>query len=159
MVALLTSEELNVLVLLDSEKDAKTTKDGLVKNKLIAEQNVLFVGESFTTAPAEADIEDMLDPAVFEQLVKESYASELKGKKLVLNVSIPRIVKRFEAAFADLGIPFHKTRPARLFLRKMAAEPEKVLPKDSADRFTALFKLVNERLDKSSTKGGKPFNA
>lgn len=159
MVALLTSEDLNVLVLLDSEKDAKSTKDELVKNKLIAQQNVLFVGESFPTAPAEADIEDMLDPAVFEQLVRESYAAELKGKKLVLNASIPRIVKRFEAAFSDLGIPFHKTRPARLFLKKMAIEPEKVLPKDSAARFTALFKLVNERLDKSSTKGGKPFNA
>ena len=68
-------------------------------------------------------------------------------------------MKRFEAAFSDLGIPFHKTRPARLFLKKMAAEPEKALPRESADRFAALFKLVNERLDKSSAKGGKPFNA
>lgn len=159
MVALLTSEDLNVLVLLDSEKDAKSTKDELVKNKLIAQQNVLFVGESFPTAPTEADIEDMLDPVVFEQLVRESYAAELKGKKLVLNASIPRIVKRFEAAFFDLGIPFHKTRPARLFLKKMAAEPEKVLPQESTDRFAALFKLVNERLDKSSAKGSKPFNS
>lgn len=159
MVALLTSEELNVLVLLDSEKDAKTTKDELVKTKLIAEQNVLFVGESFPVPPAEADIEDLLDPMVFEQLVKETYSAELKGKKLSLNASIPRIVKRFEVAFAELGIPFHKTRPARMFLKKMAAEPEKVLPKDSAGRFAALFKLVNERLDKSSAKHGKPFNA
>jgi predicted ATPase len=159
MVALLTSEELNVLVLLDSEKDAKTTKEELVKNKLIGEQNVLFVGESFPTLPVEADIEDMLDPAVFEQLVKESYAAELKGKKLVLNASIPRIVKRFEAAFAGLGIQFHKSRPARLFLRKMAADPDKVLPKDSADRFMAMFKLINERLEKSSAKVQKPFNA
>lgn len=159
MVALLTSQELNVLVLLDTEKEAKTTKDELVKSKLIAEQNVLFVGESFLTVPAEADIEDMLDPAVFEQLVKESYAAELKGKKLVLNANIPRIVKRFEDAFSGLGITFHKTRPARLFLKKMAAEPEEILPKDSADRFAALFKLINNRLDKSSAKGSKPFNA
>ncbi|MEK0267627.1 AAA family ATPase [Stenotrophomonas rhizophila] len=159
MVALLTSEELNVLVLLDSEKDAKTTKDELVKSKLIAERNVLFVGEAFQTPPAEADIEDMLDAAVFEQLVKESYAAELKGKKLVLNASIPRIVKRVEAAFVGLGIQFHKTRPARLFLKKMAANPATVLPKDSADRFTALFNLVNQRLDKSSEKSSKPFGA
>lgn len=68
-------------------------------------------------------------------------------------------MKRFEAAFADIEIPFHKTRPARLFLKKMATAPEFALPKDSAERFTALFKLVNERLDKSSTKSGKPFNA
>src|SRR5690606_31666643 len=38
LVALLTSEELNVLVLLDSEKSSKATKDELVKSKLIAEQ-------------------------------------------------------------------------------------------------------------------------
>lgn len=159
MVALLTSEELNVLVLLDSEKEAKSTKDGLVKDKLIAEQNVIFVGEAFAAPPGEADIEDLIDPMIFEQLVKESYAKELKGKKFVLNASIPRIVKRIEAAFADLGIPFHKTRPARLFLKKMAGEPDKVLPQDSADRFAALFKLVNERLEKSTEKGDRPFKA
>lgn len=159
MVALLTSEELNVLVLLDSEKEAKSTKDGLVKDKLIAEQNVIFVGEAFTTAASEADIEDLIDPTIFEQLVRESYAKELKGKKLVLNGSIPRIVKRVETAFADIGVPFHKTRPARLFLKKMATEPDKVLTMDSADRFAAMFKLVNERLEKTAVKGDKPFKA
>ena len=40
----------------------------------------------------------------------------------------------------------------------MAADPVKVLPKDSVDRFAALFKLVNQRLDKSSAKGRRPFN-
>lgn len=159
MVALLTSEDLNVLVLLDSEKEAKATKDDLVKNKLIAEQNVLFVGESFPTPPAEADIEDLLDPDVFVDLVKESYAKELKGKKLTLNSSIPRVVKRVEAAFADLAIPFHKTRPARLFLKKIATEPDKVLTADSAARFAAMFKLANDRFAKSVAKGGKPFNS
>lgn len=159
MVALLTSEELNVLVLLDTEKDAKVTKDELVKDKLIAEQNVLFVGEAFPVPPAEADIEDLLEPDVFVDLVKESYAQELKGKKLVLNANIPRVVKRVEAAFVDLGIPFHKTRPARLFLKKMAAEPDKVLTADSAARFAAVFKLANDRLAKLAIKGNKPFNA
>lgn len=159
MVALLTSEELNVLVLLDSEKDAKSTKDGLVKDKLISEQNVIFVAEAFSVMPSEADIEDMIDPAVFEQLVSDCYVAELKGKKLTLNPNIQRIVKRFEVAFADIGVPFHKTRPARLFLKKMAAEPEKVLPQQSADRFAAMFKLINERLDKSTAKGDKPFKA
>lgn len=159
MVALLTSEELNVLVLLDTEKDAKATKDELVKDKLIAEQNVLFVGEAFPVPPAEADIEDLLEPDVFVDMVKESYVQELKGKKLVLNAKIPRVVKRVEAAFAELGIPFHKTRPARLFLKKMAAEPDKVLTADSAARFAAVFKLANDRLAKLAIKGNKPFNA
>lgn len=157
MVALLTSESLNVLVLFDTEKDSIATKNELLKAKLIREQNVVFVSEAVTPAPAEADIEDLLDPAVYESLVRDSYKAELKGKTLKLNAMIPRIAKRFELAFEELGIPFHKTRPTRLFLTKMASEPEKVLPKDSADRFDALFKLINSRLAKQVEKGASPF--
>jgi len=152
MVALLTSESLNVLVLFDTEKGSETTKNELLKSKLIREQNVVFISEAFHTAPSEADIEDLLEPIVYESLVKEAYKSELKGKTLKLNTNIPRIVKRFEQAFKDLGIPFHKTRPARLFLTKMAAEPDKVITADSIGRFETLFKLVNERLAKHLTK-------
>lgn len=159
MVALLTSESLNVLVLLDLEKESEATKNELLKAKLVREQNVIFVAEAFDPAPGEADIEDLLDPAVYESLVKEAYKTELKGKNLQLNGKIPRVAKRVEKAFEDLGIPFHKTRPARLFLTKMANEPDKVLTADSAARFEALFKLINARLAKQAASGGAPFGA
>ncbi|SDY32954.1 hypothetical protein SAMN05518854_101801 [Variovorax sp. YR266] len=55
--------------------------------------------------------------------MRESYAAELKGKTLKLNANIPRVAKRLEAGLADLGIPFHKTRPARTFLKKMVSVP------------------------------------
>ncbi|MEC4749889.1 AAA family ATPase [Methylomicrobium sp. Wu6] len=157
MVALLTSESLNVLVLLDTERDSKTTKDELLKTKLIRDQNVVFVSEAFATQPNEADIEDLLDPVVYESLVRECYRAELKGKTLLLNVNIPRIAKRIELGLSELGIPFHKTRPTRLFLKKMASEPEKVLPDQSLEKFESLFALVNERLDKQVVRGAKPF--
>lgn len=157
MVALLTSESLNVLVLLDTERDSKATKDELLKTKLIRDQNVVFVSEAFASPPNEADIEDLLDPAIYETLVRESYAAELKGKTLALNAKIPRVAKRIEAGLADLGIPFHKTRPTRLFLKKMALEPEKMVPDKSLERFEALFALVNGRLDKQIAKNTKPF--
>src|SRR5262249_42821761 len=95
MVALLTSERLRVLLLLDEEKQARKTFDELVKAKLIHGANVLFTSGAFTTAPSEADIEDLLDPAVFNALVAESYKTELQGKTLSLNGNIPRIVKRY----------------------------------------------------------------
>jgi hypothetical protein len=158
MVALLSSEQLNVLVLLDEEKDAKNTKDELVKSKLIAEQNVVFISEAFgTPTPKEADIEDLLDPLVYEALVRESYVVELKGQKLLLNVKIPRIAKRVEAAFKDLGIEFHKTRPTRLLLNKMAKEPATIVTEESAKRFEALFKTVNERLQKHMDRSAGAF--
>ena len=78
---------------------------------------MVFVSEGLA-APSggEADVEDLLDPAVFEKLVADSYSKELAGKKLSPNAKISRIVKRYEDAFAAIGIEFHKTRPARLFL-------------------------------------------
>lgn len=157
MVALLTSESLNVLVLLDTERNSKTTKDELLKAKLIREQNVVFVSEAFVSPPHEADIEDLLDPAVYETLVRESYAAELKGKTLTLNTNIPRVAKRIEAGLADLGVPFYKMRPTRLFLKKMASEPEKVVPDDSLARFEALFALINGRLDRHVARNAAPF--
>ena len=159
MVALLTSEALNVLVLLDTERDSKATKDELLKAKLIRDQNVVFVSEAFSSPPNEADIEDLLDPAVYEALVRESYSKELKGKALKLNANIPRIAKRIEAGFADLEIPFHKTRPTRLFLKKMASEPENVLPAQSLEQFEALFALINGRLEKHVVRDPKPFES
>ena len=86
MVALLTSERLRVIVLLDDEKNARSTKTDLVKEKLIRDDSVVFVTEAFLPAsrPAEADVEDLIDAAVYEALVLESYQAELAGKTLKL---------------------------------------------------------------------------
>ena len=148
MVALLTSEQLKVLVLLDDEKDAKATRDDLVKGKLIRSDNVVFASAAFETPPAEADIEDILDSTVYEALVREAYTKELKGKKLELNDHVPRIARRFAAAFDALSIDFHKTRPTRLFLQKMATDPASVLPVGSEGQFERLFKAINSALTK-----------
>lgn len=148
MVALLTSEHLKVLVLFDDEKDAKATRDDLVKGRLIRSDSVVFASEAFEVPPTEADIEDILDQAVYEALVHEAYAKELKGKKLELNAHIPRIARRFEAAFGSLSIGFHKTRPTRLFLQKMASDPSSVLPAGSEGQFERLFKAINAALEK-----------
>jgi hypothetical protein len=159
MVALLASERLRVLVLLDEEKQARATRDELVKTKLIRDDGVLFVSSGFPpdAKPPEADIEDLIEPAVFDGLVRESYKAELRGKKLTLNESIPRIVKRYEAAFAAVGLEFYKTRPARLFLSKMAQEPEKVMPDAAIERFAALFASISAGHAKSTANEVAPF--
>lgn len=148
MVALLTSEQLKVLVLFDDEKDAKATRDNLVKGKLIRSDNIVFASEAFEAPPAEADIEDILDPAVYEALVREAYAKELKGKTLELNARIPRVARRIEAAFDALSIDYHKTRPTRLFLQKVANDPSSVLPAGSEGQFERLFKAINAAFEK-----------
>lgn len=159
MVALLTSERLRVLVLLDEEKQARATHGELVKSKLIRGDDIVFVSSGFPAAqaPAEADIEDLLEPSVFDALVQESYKAELKGKKLSLNGKIPRIVKRYEEAFAAIGLEFHKTRPARLFLSKIGGDANAVMPAPAVERFEALFAKIAEMHAKISARGAKPF--
>ena len=157
MVALLTSEEMNVIVLLDEERDAKSTKDDLVKAKLISEENVIFVSEWNQPRVSEADIEDLLDEEVSASIIKESYAKELKGKNLTLNSKIPRIAKRYEQAFKELGIEFFKTRPARVLLRKMASNPEEIVTPETERRFVALFSVINSRFEKLIERGKSSF--
>jgi predicted ATPase len=156
MVTLLTSESLGVLVLLDDEKGARSTSNELVKNKLIHADSVLFATEAFSTSPpSEADIEDFIDPAIYEELVNEAYKNELAGKTLALNAHIPRIVKRYEDSFQQLGLEFNKTRPARLFLQKMASDPDKLMAGVTGDRFEELFKKIAARFEKLKARGFK----
>jgi hypothetical protein len=160
MVSLLTSHKLKVLVLLDSEsRSRRTAREDLIKNKLIREEAVIFVNEALGAGStgAEADIEDLLDPAVYSKLVQDAYKMELAGKQLQMNDSIPRVVRRFEDAFTQVGLTFNKTRPARLFLRRIAETPEQVLPWASRERFERLFKLVGERLEKLLQRQAVPF--
>lgn len=158
MVALLASQNLKVLVLLDDESQAKNSAEELLKNKLVRDDNLIFVARGFDVPPSGgADIEDLLDPDAFSRLVQDSYARELEGKNLVLNDRIPRIVKRYEEAFRALGMNFHKTRPAKLFLRRMAEAPEDFMPSAASDRFEKLFNTVNERMTKLLDRQRRPF--
>ena len=160
MVSLLTSERLQVLVLFDEEKQSRATRDELVKAKLIKDDNIVFVTEGFDPAvkPAEADIEDMFEPAVYDALVAESYNKELKGKQLKLNAQIPRIVKRYEQAFQDLGMEFHKTRPARLLLNKMATDAATIIPVTTVARFERLFARLTKLHAANVKRNAEPFN-
>lgn len=143
LVALLASHKLNVVALLDQERHAERTRDELLKSRLIRDRQVLFVSEAFGSGwTGEADMEDLLESGVYEMLVRESYSRELEGVALQLNANIPRIVKRFEAAFAERGMTFRKTRPMRLLLTKMGCAPESVVTEEVAKRFRRLCDAV-----------------
>lgn len=159
LVALLTSERLRVMVLFDDEKKARSTKAELVQEKLIRDNNVVFVTEGFlaTGAPSEADVEDLIDAAVYDALVMESYQTELAGKTLRLNPNVPRIEKRYEQAFGDLGLEFHKTRPARLFLNKSATQPAAVMTSTTLENFGRLFARVSQLHAKNIARAAEPF--
>ena len=146
MVNFLVSENLNVVVLFDCESGTKTTQKKLVKSKDIKENKIVFISAAFgTSPPKEADIEDLLDPKIYEMLVHKSYEKELKGVPLKLNDKIPRIAKRFESAFKEAKLKFNKTRPMWLLLEKMGTSPNEIVTDEVAERFETLFKVINNR--------------
>lgn len=158
MVSLLTAHRLKVIVLFDEEKQARLTAQELIKQKLIRSEHIVFVSEAFGSGSvSEADIEDLLDPDVFAMLVEETYKKELSGLTLTLNLHIPRIVRRYEDAFKTLGLEFNKTRPAKLFLRRIADDPASVLPPASMQRFKTLFETVVKRHQAQLKAQRKPF--
>lgn len=157
MAALLASQELKVLVLLDDDRAGRETQKDIVTSKLVRDTAVMFVTEGFNPKPTEADIEDLIDPAVYTDLVSYSYRTELMGKALNLNPNIPQIVKRYEEAFVALGMEFHKTRPAREFMSRIGTDPAAVLPPAGAARFETLFNVVRTRYERLVAADRPPF--
>ena len=144
MVSLLSSQNLNVVVLLDEERESKATRDELVGNKVIHKNNIMFVSECLDTEVDEADIEDLLDRDVFLGLVKSTYSEDLK-----FNENIPRVAKQAEQAFRSKKKSFVKAKPAREFIKLLGDSPEKVMTDSSLDLFENLFKLINVRIKRS----------
>ncbi len=158
MVALLSSQDLRVLVLFDEEPQAKRAAVDMVKAKLIRDDYITYIAEGFPTPPpGGATVEDLLGSEVYDALVREAYAAELKGKKLGINPDVPGLVKRYAEAFQTAGLQFHKSRPARLFLQRVAATPEKVLPGDAQERFGRLFGVLAVRLERMEKRDKGPF--
>lgn len=145
MVSLLASQNLNVVVLLDEERESKTTRDELVGNKVIHKNNILFVSECLDTEVGEADIEDLLDRDVFLNLVKSTYSDDLK-----FNENIPRVAKQAEQAVRAKNQSFVKAKPAREFMTLLGSSPEQVMTDFSINLFEKLFQLINKKIKNSS---------
>lgn len=147
MVSMLTSQNLKVVTLFDFDKSGKESAEDIIKQKLVREENVLFVNEAVKTS-TEMDIEDLLDESIFASLANECYAKELKGLGLTLNPKTPRIVIRYEEAFKNIGLEFNKTRIANLFMRKLATDPSTVVTTFIQTNFISLFDIFNEKFNK-----------
>lgn len=143
MVSLLSSQNLNVVVLLDEERESKATSEDLIKGQLIHKNNILFVSECMSENVSEADIEDLLNRDTFLDLVKSTYSNDL-----VFNDKIPRVAKQVEAALRSSGkkLSFVKAKPAREFMKLLGSDPESVMDDKSIDHFEALFKSINKKI-------------
>jgi predicted ATP-dependent endonuclease of OLD family len=116
ITAFLVSEKLNLVVLLDNDGEGKSTKDELVKKKILKECFVLTINEA-VNKDIEMQLEDLFPADFYLNFVNRAYEKELRGKKIKKSEGHPCIVKYLEKYFRDNGLgDFFKTRVARMLL-------------------------------------------
>lgn len=151
LVSLLASQNLNVVVLMDKERDSAATRDEMVGGKLLHQKNILLVSEVIDEDVSEADIEDLFDVDVYIRLTEDAYKEQLT-ESLVWNDNIPRVAKQAESALRSTKkkVAFIKAKPARSFLNLMKSDPSSILSASAISRFENLFGLINGRIKNAS---------
>ena len=139
------SSELAVLV------DARTRDSGpvrrLVDNGQLENGSLVILSE--ITGVADADIEDLFDPAFYLQLVNRSYEQDLGEAPIGvddLSMDFARITRRVDALFAARRIGsgrLDRFLPARTLLRSQV-ELMPLLDHATRIRFAALAKRIND---------------
>lgn len=146
-LTLFGANDITVAVLTDSSAgNAQTITDLRKAGKLYA-GGLVEVGDALERD--EADVEDLLAPRFYIELVNDAYRGLLKDQPLTTEElsTGPRIVKNVEAAFAQRGINgghLNHFAPAGALLRR------KSLPKATKtvlDRAEALIAAINRYLD------------
>jgi len=111
-------------------------------------RNVIFVGDALPEAPAEgADIEDLLDPKIYDRFVRVAHKNRLKERELEFDPQITRTIPRYEDAFGRAGLSFSRERVARAFVRMLLQNPDSALPPTSRAHFERLFAMIRGRFE------------
>lgn len=150
---MLQAQQLNVLVLLDSDPEGKRTAEGLIKDWIIKARHVLLLGE-LVGRREHTTLEDLFPVDFYLEYVNKAYAKELGSKPLTAaEVSAsrdPMIVNRIDAAMKARGLPvnseglaFNKGRPAKLLLNDLPKKALSDLPPGLVDTFGKIFSTVN----------------
>lgn len=145
LVSLLSSQNLNVVLLLDDERNSRQTSIEIVNGKLIGQKNIVFVSEVQSGDVTEVDIEDLFDKEMFRRLISEAYFPDV-SEELNFNDKVPRITKQAEEALKLHKMKFVKAKPARLFLSKLKDANGDFLSLEVMRKFEALFKIINKKI-------------
>ncbi len=110
--------------------------------------NVIFVADALPDArEAGADVEDLIDPKVYEHFVRSVHKNQLQDHALQFDPRISRTVRRYRDAFGRAGLSFHRERVARAFMRMLLQNADSVLPPASRANFERLFGMIRDRFE------------
>lgn len=151
-VRLFRGNRINVAVLSDIAKGDRTKIENLKKAEILKSGHFYTCAE-FTTQ-SEADVEDLIEPELFVQILNGAYNPP--AAKLVTMESLmaadpnPRIVKKAEALFKLMPatvLEFDHFAPARWLLENPSIlDADTPSVRATLDRFEAVFKAFNALL-------------
>lgn len=133
-------------------------KGDISKIEKLKRDEILKAGQFFTAADfagqPEADVEDLLDPALYAEILNAAYGPPVAKTVTVENLraadtSTPRIVKQAEALFRLMPpeVPeFGHYRPAEWLLKNPAASdgdaPQVLATLEKAEKLFAVFNAL-----------------
>ena len=154
VATMLLGQQLNVVILLDSDPEGERVADGLIKEWLIKDRHVLLLGQ-ILGRNYETTLEDMLPEQFYLRFVNDAYQKEHKGSLIALDElrAGGQLVQRVERTFVARGMPlnsegkaFNKGRVAKLMLTELPQTSLEELPQEMVESFARLFEAINKTM-------------
>lgn len=141
---ILHGQQLNVAVLLDSDKEGDDAFKQLVHSWILKDKLVLRVGQILGGSGNRA-LEDLFDEYYYLAQTQSAYTKELAGKRLTLATRPAlSVVERVEEAMKLIGIPdFNKGRVAKRIMEDLARKKISDLPSATVENFKKVIAATN----------------
>lgn len=166
LATMLKGQNLNVVVLLDSDPEGEKAAEGLIKKWIIKDQRVLRLGQILDRED-ETTLEDLISDEFYVGFVNTAYQKELGDSPIEISEveGSSQIVKRIEKAFVERGMSLNsdgkavnKGRVAKRMMSELSKISVQDLPEEMVENFGRLFIRINKAMpglkDKASSGNG-----
>ena len=167
VATMLQGQDLNVVVLLESDPEGEKIAEGLIKNWIMEDKHVLLLGKVLGREE-NITLEDLFSDWFYLSFFNKAYDKELNGKPLTAEEikangkNQPQLVQRIESALKSrsmesdsAGWTFDKGRVAKLLMTELPKQSLADLPDELVEDFEQLFKSINEAMPGLNDEPGR----
>lgn len=142
---ILHGQNLNVAVLLDSDKEGKSAYEQLVNQWILDDKHVLMLGDTLGVNHF-CTLEDLFSEDYYFEHVNAAYSSELGDKVLEVRKEKNKpIIDRVEEALKDRGIAsFNKGRVAKKIMQDLPKKKLSDMPEETVEKFGKTIVAINK---------------
>ena len=156
VATMLHGQQLNVVVLLDSDPEGKKAAEGLIKKWIMTDKHVLLLGDVIGRED-ETTLEDLFPDEFYLEFVNKTYKKELGSNPLTVEEvntdRQPQLVRRINAALKHRrmglnseGWAFNKGRVAKLLMTELPQLSVADLPDEMIKHLENLFQSINNAM-------------